>query len=133
MARIGTALAAATLAAGILGAADAGAAEPRLLYGGEGNRTFLGCLDCGRYDRDSVANPDGPHGSRYSRESVFNPNSEFGSRYSRFSACNRNADSAPVVVDGKGAQHGRLSTNPYARDPVRDPGLRAWIAAVCTR
>jgi hypothetical protein len=46
------------------GVAHAQTAPPKLmLFGGEGHKTYLGCLNCPKYASDSVFNEYGPHGS----------------------------------------------------------------------
>jgi len=84
-----------------------------LIFGGEGHKTYLGCLTCSRFDGDSVFNRFGEHGSRYSGESIWNRYSEFGSHYSSYSACSRYADDPPVIVDSGGNFYGRLTLNRY--------------------
>lgn len=116
---------------GLLYAGTASAAEALLLYGGEGNHTFLGCLNCRKYDQNSVLNEYGPHGSLYMNESIFNRYSDFGSRYSNNSPCNPYASNPPVVVNGRGNFYGRLSLNQYVPDWLRANGINGWLAGIC--
>lgn len=102
-----------------------------MVFGGEGHRTYLGCLSCSKYDAESVFNEYGSHGSQYSAESIMNPYSDFGSPYSATSACNPNASDPPVIVDGNGAYYGRLTVNAYRSDGPPSQELRAWLAAAC--
>ena len=46
------------------------------------DKKFMGCLDCGRYDSDSICNEYGNYGSKYSSDSVFNEYGTYGSKYS---------------------------------------------------
>lgn len=103
-----------------------------MLFGGEGRKTYLGCLNCSRYEHDSIFNPYGEHGSEYSGVSIFNSYSDHGSAYSDYGVCNPYAQNAPVVVDGNGNFYGRLTLNPYA-DPVEQPDIKAFLAGLCSR
>ena len=104
-----------------------------LVYGGEGNRTFLGCLNCGEYDANSVRNQYGPHGSPYAAESITNKYGEFGSPYSPTSACNPYGSDPPIVVDAQGGFYGRLSANRYAPNRLSNTSMNGWLEAMCAR
>lgn len=67
-----------------------------MIVGGEGHKTYLGCLSCSEYATDSVFNQYGNYGSRYAIDSVWNHYSDFGSRYSNYGACNPYANDPPV-------------------------------------
>lgn len=69
-----------------------------MIFGGEGHKTYLGCLSCSEYATDSVFNQYGNYGSRYAIDSVWNHYSDFGSRYSNYGACNPYANDPPVIV-----------------------------------
>ncbi len=100
-----------------------------LLFGGEGHKTFLGCLNCNKFDSASVANQFGTHGNKYNAESIFNSFGEFGSKYSNYSPCNSYASDPPVIVDREGNYYGRLSVNRYNQS--RNTAINAWIGGVC--
>jgi hypothetical protein len=102
-----------------------------MLFGGEGHRTYLGCLNCGKYDSESVLNPYGTHGNRYNAESIFNRFSDYGSRYGIHSVCNPHSMDPPVIVDGQGRFYGRLTVNTFHHQRTADTQLTAWIAGVC--
>ena len=72
--RIGSALEG--VAAGFEGAASA--TTRLLIFGGDNNRVFLGCLSCSEFDSDSVYNQYGDYGSIYSATSILNFYSEYG-------------------------------------------------------
>jgi hypothetical protein len=103
-----------------------------LLFGGDGHKVFLGCLNCSKFDGASVLNEFGQHGSKFSSESIFNQFGEYGSPYSTHSACNAYATDPPVIVDRSGNYYGRLTVNRYG-DPTRLAYYAAWIAGVCQR
>jgi hypothetical protein len=84
-----------------------------LLFGGSAHDTFLGCLNCNRYDANSVCNRYGDYGSKYATDSVWNRYGDFGSKYSDSSPWNRYTGSAPVIVDQSGNFYGHLSANKY--------------------
>jgi len=116
--------------------ASNGAAAPGfvklMLFGGEGHKTYLGCLNCSETAPDSIFNKYGPHGNQYQTESLFNHYGEFGSRYSLYSACNPYASDPPVIVDPNGAFYGRLTVNANHAQITRNERWLAWIAGVCT-
>jgi hypothetical protein len=102
-----------------------------MLFGGEGHKTYLGCLDCSEYASDSVKNQYGTHGSPYSSESIFNHYGQFGSPYSSYSACNQYATDPPVIVDGNGRYYGRLTLNTLRPDIGEGNQLLGWLKAIC--
>jgi hypothetical protein len=46
-----------------------------VLYGGPDHATYLGCVNCSRYDSESVLNTEGPYGRYDSSTSIANPSS----------------------------------------------------------
>ena len=75
-----------------------------LLYSSDNN--FYGCLDCSRYDSDSICNRYGTYGNRYSGESIWNRYG-IGSRYNSESPFNRYG-SGLKIVDENGNFYGHL-------------------------
>lgn len=90
-------------------------AEPLLVFGGAGYRTFLGCLNCSKYDPNSIANTFGSYGSKYSPVSVRNRYGAYGSQYSSYSACSPYASRPPLVMGQSKKFYGALSVNRYHR------------------
>ena len=84
-----------------------------LLFGGQGHKTFLGCLNCGKYDSGSVCNKYGQQGSKYNTDSIWNKYGTYGSRYSNDSPWNRYASEPPAIVDKEGNFFGYLTANQY--------------------
>lgn len=121
----------AAAAASAEGAARTAPAREMLLFGGDGHKTFLGCLSCNQYASGSVHNRYSDFGSRYSQTSIFNRYADFGSRYSQFSACNPNAADPPVIVGRDGAFFGKLTLNKYAPGAIKGASLVAWLVGVC--
>ena len=104
-----------------------------LIFGGQGHKTFLGCLNCSEFSPSSVRNENGSFGSAYSATSIFNRYGQFGSKYSATSACSAYAGDPPVLVDRAGNYYGRLTVNRSNPDTSHDSDLVAWLAAVCNR
>ena len=84
-----------------------------LLYGGDDHDVFLGCLNCGKYDANSVWNAYGTYGSQYSSLSIWNRYGTYGSRYNSLSPWNKYSTNAPVVVDKEDNFYGYFSANKY--------------------
>jgi hypothetical protein len=112
--------------------ASAPAVESKLLiFGGPGHHVYLGCLNCSKFETDSVGNTYGPHGSPYASESVFNHFSPYGSPYASRSACNEYASDAPEIVDGSGLYYGRLTLNRFHFEIGIGARFMGWLAAAC--
>jgi hypothetical protein len=119
-----------TAAAGASAAASSGArlAPPKLmLFGGDGHKTYLGCLNCGEYATDSTFNEYGQSGSRLSSASIWNTYGDFGSAYSSYSVCNPYASDPPVIVDHEGNYYGRLTVNEYHAEIGGGRQYVAWL------
>jgi len=104
-----------------------------MVYGGPGDTTYLGCLNCLESAPESVLNPLGPYGSHHSPTSISNPSGSFGSLGSPFSACNPFATDPPIIVDDQGYSYGWLTLDPSrAADPSAD-AVQRWIDRLCAR
>ena len=103
-------LASAAVLVAFSGAANAQAVA-LLLFGGQGHKTFLGCLNCGQYENGSVCNRYGVHGSRYSPNSIWNKYGSFGSKYSDESPWSQYASRPPAIVDRDGTFYGYLTAS----------------------
>lgn len=103
----------------------------KMIFGGENNNTYLGCISCNEYVSDSVFNSYGDYGSSYSQTSIFNSYSQYGSAYSNYSPCNRYANNPPVIVDSAGNFYGYLTLNQYFSNATKDGNILAWLAGVC--
>jgi hypothetical protein len=90
-----------------------------LLYGGENNQTFLGCLNCGKFGTVSVCNKFGGHGSEVATDSIWNEFGTFGSEFSSSSPWNEFTSSAPVIVDKDGNFYGHFSANEFHTNRTR--------------
>ncbi len=86
------------------------ATTPVYIFAEQGS-VFLGCVNCDKYENNSLNNRYSDYGSPYSAYSVFNRYGEYGNRYSETSACNSNASNPPYLVDGDGNFLGFLTVN----------------------
>ncbi len=102
-----------------------------MVFGGPGDSTYLGCLNCSKGGRDSVFTGWGTYGSAYVGASVVNPASLFVSEYSEYSACNPFASSPPVIMDEQGKSYGRLTVNQGRSDGPSFDLVRQWIIDAC--
>lgn len=84
-----------------------------LLFGGTDHKTFLGCLNCNRFDTGSICNRFGEAGSKFNTNSIWNRFGEFGSKFSTVSPWNRFSTDAPVIVDNSGTFYGYFTANKY--------------------
>jgi len=103
--------------------ASFGQASALLLFGDSDHKTFLGCLNCSKYDSGSVCNEFGANGSQYNTDSIWNPYAQFGSKYSSEGPWNKYASSGPVIVDKEGQFYGRFTANKYVSDRTRIQAL----------
>jgi hypothetical protein len=87
-----------------------------LLFGASNHKTFLGCLNCSKYDSGSVCNKYGETGSKYNSDSIWNGYGDFGSKYSSDSPWNKYSSDGPVIVDSSGQFYGRFTANKYVSD-----------------
>lgn len=88
------------------------AQEPEfLLYGGESQTQFLGCLNCSRFDKSSVWNKLGPHGSEFDEATIWSKTGVYGSQYSKLSPWHRHSTDAPEIRDREGTSYGRFTRN----------------------
>ncbi len=83
------------------------------LYGGKSHDVYLGCLNCDKYDSNSVWNPFGNYGSKYNSYSIWNRYGNYGNKYSDTSPWNGYASNPPVVVDKQGNFYGYFTVNTY--------------------
>ena len=76
------------------------------LYGGQNHDVYLGCLNCTKYDSNSIWNTYGSYGSKYNSKSIWNKYGDYGSTYSQYSPFNNYASHPPVIVDKEGKFYG---------------------------
>lgn len=81
-----------------------------LLFDGEKGRTFVGCLNCNRFDDASVCNKFGDYGSKFADKSIWNQFGDFGSKFETNSPWNRFGEGLRIV-DAQGNYYGRLTAS----------------------
>lgn len=90
-----------------------------LLFGDSDHKTFLGCLNCGSLNAESVCNTLGKYGSDLAPNSIWNDLGQFGSDLSPKSPWNDFSSSAPIIVDIDGGSYGYFSANEFHHDRTR--------------
>lgn len=100
-----------------------------LLYGGKEGKTYLGCLNCDKFDGDSVWNNYGKYGSKYNGECIWNDYGRYGGKYGEFSPFNYGSLNPPKIVNDKGDFIGYFTSNKYFSGR-RDSNL---LDAICEK
>jgi hypothetical protein len=88
-----------------------------LLFGDNEHQTFLGCLNCSKFDSTSICNKFGQLGSLFTSDSIWNASGRFGS--SSDSPWNVFSTSGPVIVDESGQFYGRFTASKFVSDRTR--------------
>jgi hypothetical protein len=86
------------------------------IYGGQNNKTYLGCLTCNNNNGKSIWNEYGRYGSKYNGNSIWSFKSKFGNKFNKYSPWNRNSNSPPVILDNQGKFYGYLTINRNKKD-----------------
>jgi hypothetical protein len=92
---------------------------PLLLFGDNEHQTFLGCLNCSKFDSASICNKFGQLGSLFTSDSIWNASGRFGSKSSSDSPWNVFSTSGPVIVDESGQFYGRFTASKFVSDRTR--------------
>lgn len=92
------------------------------IYGGSNHDVYLGCLNCNKYDQNSIWNAYGTYGSKYNSNSIWNAYGTYGSKYNAYSPWNAYSNDSPVIVDKDGDFYGYFTTNRY-KSKRADSGL----------
>lgn len=83
------------------------------IYGGNNHDVYLGCLNCNKYDKNSIWNAYGTYGSKYNSNSIWNAYGTYGSKYNSASPWSSYSNDPPVIVDKDGGFYGYFTTNKY--------------------
>lgn len=94
-----------------------------LLYGGKDNETYLGCVTCNKFDKESIWNKYGTYGSKYNKISIWNEYGTYGSKYNNYSPWNDYGKNPPMVVDENGDFYGYFSTNEFIKKRTKNEWL----------
>lgn len=81
------------------------------MYGGKNHDVYLGCLNCDKYNSNSIWNAYGTYGSKYNSNSIWNAYGTYGSKYNSYSPWNAYSSDPPVVVDKDGNFYGYFTVN----------------------
>lgn len=98
------------------------------LFGGKNGEVFLGCLNCDKYDSNSIWNNFGKYGSKYNNESIWNKNGNYGGKYGQFSPFNQGSI-PPKIIDSKGVFIGFFTANKYYTDRKEN----SLLDAICEK
>lgn len=82
-----------------------------LIYGGENNSVYLGCINCSKNNSESIWNKNGDFGSTTNKNSVWNKYGDFSGKYSNFSPFNKYASTPPILVDKQGNFYGYFTAD----------------------
>jgi hypothetical protein len=92
-------------------------AQEILIFGGNNNKDFLGCLSCNEMSGNSVWNEMSQYGWN-NGFGKWNPFGPYKNPFSSYSACNEFTSNGPVLVDRNGKFYGKLTMNEYANGSV---------------
>lgn len=102
-----------------------------LLLGGSDYKVFLGCVNCSKYEIDSLGNSYGSYGSKYSSTSIYDKNGLYGSRYSDTSVCDPYANHPPVIVNEGGSIFGAMTVNKHHKYYVNNKIINDFLTDLC--
>lgn len=77
-----------------------------MIMGGEKHDVYLGNLNTGVYDTNSIWNKYGDYGNKYNSDCIWNKYGNYGNKYSSYSPWNKYSSSSPVLVDAQGNYYG---------------------------
>lgn len=81
------------------------------VYGGSNQDVYLGCLNCNKFDSNSIWNAFGTYGSKFNVKSIWNAYGTYGSEYNTLSPWNKYSSDPPVIVDKQGNFYGYFTLN----------------------
>ncbi len=82
---------------------------------------YLGCINCSKFDPNSIYNTFGRYGSEYSADSIWNKFGLYGSPYSLNSPWNPFTTTPPIIKDSSKTNIGFLTTNSFLFLPTLNP------------
>jgi hypothetical protein len=92
-------------------------AQEILIFGGDNNKDFLGCLSCNEMAGNSVWNEMSQYGWN-NGFGKWNPFGPYKNPFSSYSACNEFTSNGPVLVDRNGKFYGRLTMNEFTSGSI---------------
>ena len=84
-----------------------------MIYGGENSEVFLGCLNCDKFDKESIWNTMGDFGSVFGQFSIWNKFREYGGQMGNYSPFNQFSKKPPILVDSNGNKYGYFSVDSF--------------------
>lgn len=81
------------------------------IYAGSNHDVYLGCLNCNKFNSNSIWNAYGTYGSKYNSKSIWNAYGTYGSQYNPESPWNKYSTDPPVIVDKAGEFYGYFTLN----------------------
>ncbi|WGK93821.1 MULTISPECIES: hypothetical protein [Flavobacterium] len=97
--------------------------ERILIYGGEDYSVYLGCINCDKFDKESIWDYTSPYGSPFSKNSITNKHGEYGGEYGKYSPFNKFSKYPPKLVDAKGNFYGYFTADRFFKDRRVTPGI----------
>lgn len=88
-----------------------------LIFGGAGNKEFLGCLNCPETSENSIWNEFSQFGWRNSF-GKWNSFGQYKNPFSTYSACGEFSSNAPIIVNRQGRAIARLTLNEFTTGSV---------------
>ena len=94
--------------------------QKMMLWGGEKDEIYLGCLNCTQYHSESVWNEEGVYGTKMNNLSIWSEFSDFGNEFTDMSPWNEYAAHPPKILDESGGFYGYFTRNPYFKERTED-------------
>lgn len=101
--------------------------ERILIYGGEDYSVFLGCLNCDKFDKESIWDYTNEYGSPFGKHSITNKHGEYGGENGKYSPYNKFSKYPPKLVDAKGKFYGYFTADKFFKDRRETPGILYMI------
>ncbi len=92
-----------------------------LLFGGQNQSVYLGCLTCGQFNVESICNRFGNYGSEFNSFSIWNQFGTYGSEFNSFSPWNEFSSFGPGIYDTSGRFWGHFTLNRFRFGRTTDP------------
>lgn len=83
------------------------------LYSRESTPVYLGCLNCGNFNTESVCNQFGTYGSEFASRSIWNQFGTYGSQFSSYSPWNQFSSNGPAIYGSDNLFYGYFTVNQF--------------------
>ncbi len=98
-----------------------------LIFGGEKGDVFLGCLNCDKFDSNSIWNTTGYYGSKFNKYSIWNKFDDFGGEYGEHSPFNHYSLTPPQLKDSEGNFYGYFTANTSLPTRANSDGVKEFL------